>query len=215
MSEGIIHDLYAGLAPWMALALIFLGRNPHLSRTRITGSLLLAFFLLRIPINGWHLFAWVRVLEPNPSFTLTGLLCVALWGRITQKKLFRPQDWSAAWSLGAGLALLLYPMALGLTSIDPYTWGWGPILPIVTALAASLLLLAGNRMGILFLLPFGGVLLHLQESSNFWDALIDPFYGGLSLITLIVYLCQKTRLRHLLSSLPERARPLKSSPKNE
>jgi len=186
MSTAIVHDLYAALAPWLALSLLILGRNPHLSRTRIIGSLLLAFFLLRIPIYGWHLFAWVRVLEPNPSFPLTGLLGVALWGRITQKKLFRPQDWSAAWSLGAGLALLLYPMALGLTSIDPYTWGWGPILPIVTALAASLLLLAGNRMGILLLLPLGGVLLHLQESSNFWDALIDPLYGGLSLLIVMV-----------------------------
>lgn len=191
MSTEIVHDLYAALAPWLGLSLLILGRNPHLSRTRIIGSLLLAFFLLRIPIDGWHLFAWVRVLEPNPSFTLTGLLGVALWGRITQKKLFRPQDWSAAWSLGAGLALLLYPMALGLTSIDPYGWGWGPILPAVAALAASLLLLAGNRMGVLLLLPFGGVLLHLQESSNFWDALIDPFYGGLSLIVIVALLLRR------------------------
>ena len=195
MSQQVIHHLYAALAPWLALSLLILGRNPHLSRTRIIGSLLLAFFLLRIPIDGWHLFAWVRVLEPNPSFTLTGLLVVALWARITQKKLFRVQDWRAAWSLGAGLALLLYPMALGLTSIDPYTWGWGPILPIVTALASSLLLLAGNRMGILLLLTLGGVLLHLQESSNFWDALIDPFYGGLSLLIImarIVFLISKS-----------------------
>jgi hypothetical protein len=186
MSQQVIHHLYAALAPWLALSLLMLGRNPHLSRIRIIGSLLLAVFMLRIPIEGWSGFAWVRMLEPNPSFTLTGLLGVALWGRITQKKLFRAQDWNAAWSLGAGLALLLYPMALGLTSIDPYTWGWGPILPSMTALAASLLLLAGNRLGILLLLPLGGVLLHLQESTNFWDALIDPFYGGLSLLIMMV-----------------------------
>lgn len=188
MSQQVIHHLYAALAPWLALSLLILGRNPHLSRTRIIGSLLLAFFLLRIPIEGWSGFTWVRMLEPNPSFALTGLLGFALWGRITQKKLFRAQDWSAAWVFGAGLALLLYPMALGLTSIDPYTWGWGPILPILTALAASLLLLAGNRFGILLLLPLGGFLLHLQESSNFWDALIDPFYGGLSLIAVVALL---------------------------
>ena len=186
MNSGIIHDLYAALAPWLTLALILLGRNSYLSRMRIVGSLLLAFFLLRIPVAGWHLFAWVRVLEPNPSCTLTALLAIALFQRISRKELFRSQDWSAAWSLGAGLALLLYPMALGLTSIDPYTWGWGPILPIVTALASSFLLLAGNRFGILLLLSLGGVLLHLQESSNLWDALIDPFYGGLSLLIMMV-----------------------------
>jgi hypothetical protein len=215
MSEGVIHDLYAGLAPWIALALIFLGRNPHLSWTRILGALLLAFFLLRISIGGWHLFAWIRVLETNPSFTLTGLLAVALLQRVSGRKVFRSIDWNAAWAFGALATLLLYPMGLGLSSHDPYSWGWGIWIPVLTAVAAAILLLLGNRFGIILILPLLGSLLHLQESANLWDALIDPCYGALSLITLIVYLCQKTRLRHLLSSLPERARPLKSSPKNE
>lgn len=182
MSAEIIHDLYAGLAPWLALALILLGRNPHLSRTRIVGSLLLAFFLLRIPVEGWHLFAWVRVLEPNPSFTLTALLGVALAQRLSGRKIFRSADWRVAWLVGAVLALLLYPMGLGLTSIDPYGWGWGPVLPIVIAVVAALLILRGNRFGIVLLFPFLGSPFHLQESTNFWDAVIDPFYGGASLV---------------------------------
>ena len=188
MSADIIHDLYAGLAPWLALALILLGRNPHLSRTRIVGSLLLAFFLLRIPVESWHLFAWVRVLEPNPSFTLTALLGVALSQRLSGRKIFGSADWRAAWLVGAVLALLLYPMGLGLTSIDPYGWGWGPVLPIVIAVVAALLLLRGNRFGIVLLFPFIGSLLHLQESSNFWDAVTDPFYGGVALVTTLVAL---------------------------
>jgi len=188
MSEGIIHDLYAGLAPWMALALIFLGRNPHLSRTRITGSLLLAFFLLRIPIEGWSSFSWIRVLEPNPSFTLTGLLAVALLQRVSGKKIFRSVDWSGAWVFGGVTALVLYPMGLGLTSIDPCAWGWGPGLPLATALCAIIFLLRDNRFGILLILPLLGSLLHLQESSNFWDALIDPCYGALSLMAVVALL---------------------------
>ena len=182
MNTEIIHYLYAALAPWMALSLIILGRNPYLSRTRIIGSLMLAFFLLRIPIEGWSSFAWIRVLETNPSFTLTGLLAVALLQRVSGRKIFRSADWSAAWIFGALASLVLYPMGLGLTSIDPYTWGWGPVLPVATALCATIFLLRGNRFGILLLLPGTGFLLHLQESTNFWDALIDPFYGGLSLI---------------------------------
>jgi hypothetical protein len=188
MSAAIIHDLYAGLAPWLALALILLGRNPHLSRTRIIGSLLLAFFLLRIPIEGWHLFAWVRVLEPNPSFTLTALLGVALAQRLSGRNIFHSADWRAAWLVGAVLALLLYPMGLGLTSIDPYGWGWGPVLTIVIAVVGALLILMGNRFGIVLLFPFLGSLLHLQESTNFWDAVIDPFYGGVALVTTLVTL---------------------------
>jgi len=187
MSSPLIHQLYAGIAPWAALSLLLLGRNPYLSRQRIIGSLLLAFFALRIQmeisgVNYWSLFAWCRTLEMNPSFTLTGLLSIALWQRISSRKIFRTDDWSAAWIFGAIAALILYPMGLGLTSIDPYGWGWERSLPIATALIAGVLLLAGNRFGILLLLSLGGFLLHLQESANFWDALIDPFYGLVSLI---------------------------------
>jgi hypothetical protein len=183
MSTLLVHELYAALAPWAALALLLLGRNPYLSRQRIIGSLLLAFFLLRIPIGGWPLFAWCRTLEMNPSFTLTGLLIVGLWQRLSGRKIFRAQDWSAAWIFGATAALILYPMGLGLTAIDSYTWGWGKFLPLTEALVAVILLIAGNRFGILLLLPLSGFLLHLQESANFWDAVIDPFYGGFALIS--------------------------------
>lgn len=186
MNENIIPDLYAGLAPWLALALIFLGRNPHLSRTRIVGSLLLAFFLFRIPVGGWHLFAWIRVLEPNPSLTLTALLAIALYQRISRKKLFRRDDWNAAWIVGAALALLLYPMGLGLTAVDPYSWGWGPSLPVLIAVMAAILVLRGNRFGIVLLVPFIGFLAGLQESTNFWDAVLDPMYAIFSLVAVIL-----------------------------
>lgn len=188
MSRELLQQLYAGLAPWLALALLLLGRNPYLSRARIIGSLLLALILLSIPVplTGWNGFAWVRVLEPNPSFTLTALLGIALWERISRKRLFRPADWKAAWIFGTASALLLYPMALGLTSLDPYGWGWGPRIPILVAVAAAMLTLRGSRFGILLLLPFAGFLTGLQESTNFWDAVIDPFYAIFSILAVIV-----------------------------
>ena len=185
MRRELFEHLYAGIAPWLALALILLGRNPRLSRTRIAGSLLLAFFLLRVPVGGWHLFAWIRVLEPSPSFTLTGLLGIALWQRLFGTKIFRARDWRAAWIIGAVAALVLYPLGLGLTSMDPYTWGWDRILPLATAATATLLLIVGNRFGILLLLPLGGFAFHLQESSNFWDAAVDPFYAAVSLLMVL------------------------------
>ncbi len=188
MSRELSQQLYAGLAPWLALALLLLGRNPYLSRVRIIGSLLLALILLSIPVplTGWNGFAWVRVLEPNPSFTLTALLGIALWERISRKRLFRPADWNVAWIFGTASALLLYPMALGLTSLDPYGWGWGPRIPILVAVAAAMLILRGSRFGILLLLPFAGFLTGLQESTNFWDVVIDPFYAIFSILAVIV-----------------------------
>ena len=75
-------------------------------------------------------------------------------------------------------------MGLGLTSIDPYAWGWGPGLPLATALCASIFLLRGNRFGIILILPLLGSLLHLQESANLWDALIDSCYAGTALLAV-------------------------------
>jgi hypothetical protein len=186
MSHEISQQLYAGLAPWLTLSLLMLGRNPFLSRVRIIAALLLALIMLGIPVpsTGWNGFAWVRVLEPNPSFTLTALLGIALWERISRKRIFRPEDWNAAWIFGTASALLLYPMSLGLTSLDPYGWGWGPRIPILVAVASAMLILRGSRFGILLLLPFAGFLTGLQESTNFWDAVIDPFYAIFSILAV-------------------------------
>ena len=187
MSRELSQQLYAGLGAWLALSLLLIGRNPYLSRVRIIGSLLLSLIVLSIPVplTGWNGFSWIRVLEPNPSFTLTALLGIALWERISSKRIFRPADWKAAWIFGAASALLLYPMGLGLTSLDPYSWGWWPRIPILVAVAAAMLILRGSRFGILLLLPFAGFLIGLQESTNFWDAVIDPFYAIFSILAVI------------------------------
>jgi hypothetical protein len=196
MSCELSQQLYAGLAPWLALWLLLLGRNPFLSRVRIIAALLLALILpgIPVPLTGWNGFAWVRVLEPNPSFTLTALLGIALWGRISGKRLFRPEDWKAAWIFGTASALLLYPMGLGLTSLDPYSWGWGPRIPILVAVTVAMLILRGSRFGIVLLLPFAGFLIGLQESTNFWDALIDPFYAIFSILACLVLLVPRRKV---------------------
>lgn len=198
MSTDLIHQLYAGLLPWLGLSLLLLGRSPILSRLRIVGSLLLAFFLLRIPVHGWNIFLWIRSLEANPSIIMSGLLSVALWQRVSGREIFRLSDWTAAWIFGSAAAFTIYPMGLGLTSVDSYCWGWDRGLPVATAAIATALLLLGNRFGILLLLPSAGFFLDLQESRNFWDALVDPIYAVISLgavILLLLRLCTQRQQR--------------------
>lgn len=183
MNHPAIHQFYAGMAPWAGLSLLLIGRNPHPGlRRKIAALPLAALALLVIPINGWNVAAWIRVLEPNPSLILTGLLLVALASRLTGKRLFRRTDWKACWFFEAIAALLLYPLGLGLTRIDSYGWGWMTLLPLVCAITATLLLLRGNRFGMMLLLPFLGWILGFQESRNFWDALVDPFIGTVSIV---------------------------------
>jgi len=195
MSAETLHQLYAAMAPWLAVSLLLLGRNPFLSRVRMVGSLTLSFFLLCFPVEEWSMFSWIRMVEPNPSFTLTGLLGVLLYERLSGKKIFRPEDWNAAWLVGTLAALILYPMGLGLTHIDPYAWGWNSILPLAIAAAATSLLLKANRFGIILILSLVGSLLHLQESTNFWDTLIDPIYGAVSLVAVMILVVARLRRR--------------------
>lgn len=182
-ASPLLPMAYAALAPWLALALLLTGRNPYPSRIRVAGSLALSFLLLRIPICGWDGFAWARTLEANPSLTLTLLLALLLAARTTGRDLLGPSGWKSARLFGIAAALILYPMGLGLTQIDPYAWGWGPWLPGVVTLLALLLLLMGNRFGLLLAATLPAWLARVQESRNFWDLLIDPVYAAAALLS--------------------------------
>jgi hypothetical protein len=191
MSAPLLQTIFAALAPWIALSLLLIGRNPRPTLRRILVSMLLSLTLLVIPAGGISLCRWIALLEPNPSITLTVLLAIALLTRITGLELLRSQDWQTAWIFGSVAALILYPMGLGLTSMDSYTWGWGLMLPIATTTVVTILLLSGNRFGIILLLSLLGMLLSPMESRNRWDFLIDPFYAIFSLIATIVLLVRR------------------------
>lgn len=195
MSLTILHLLYAALASWLALALLFLGRNPYPSALRITLALLLTAGFLLVPIEHFFIIQWIVLLEPNPSLLLTSLLAIALLSRAGGPSLFRPQDWNAAWLFGSAASLILYPMGLGLTRFDPYAMGWGTLLPLATATVTTVLLFTGNRFGLLLLLALLGMLFPPMESRNHWDCLLDPFYGGVSLI-ISLFLLYKISTGH-------------------
>jgi hypothetical protein len=200
-----LQELYAGLLPWLALSLLLMGRNPYPSPTRFLFSLILSVLVLEIPVAGWSLFAWCRTLEINPSLTFTGLLAITAAGKLLRKRIFRTEDWKAAWITGAVASILLYPMALGLSRLDPYLLGWRWMLPVLIALTATILLIRGNRFGMILTLPLAGSLLHLEESTNLWDYLIDPFYEMTSLLFIIRLAID--RLRKNSRGLESRSQP--------
>lgn len=79
------------------------------------------------------------------------------------------------WSI-AILSVAFYPFALGLSMFDPYVWGYGSILFLVSVLVFALICgLAGWTKGVWII---GAAIiawsLHLHESNNLWDYLLDP-----------------------------------------
>jgi hypothetical protein len=91
--------------------------------------------------------------------------------------------------------MALYPMAMGLSRFDPYVLGWDFSLFFVLLLTATLLLLLwGDRFGIVLTAVILAYNLKVLESPNLWDYAVDPFYVIVSVAGL-VYSTVRRRMR--------------------
>jgi len=119
------------------------------------------------------------VVDPAPEGKTIGQI------QVVNQEVFSERDWSAGWSFGAAGGLMLYPLALGVGRFDPYEWGWrfSPLFVIIAVLS-SWLIWKNNRFGLLLLVAVIAFHLHLLESSNYWDYLLDPIFGFASMAAL-------------------------------
>ena len=192
---------FALLCPWLALVrLLQLIAARGRLRKHGSGRLLLlcvaALGVLAVPVNGFALGWWVRGVAASFSIPLTLLLAVQVWEAEFSQKLLGPRDWVAGWAFGTVAGVVLYPCALGWGNSDPYEWGWSfsPLFIGAGAIAA-VLLWQQNRFGLLLLLAIAAWQLHLLESRNYWDYLVDPVYFVTALIALGYRLFRSSR-RH-------------------
>lgn len=120
---------------------------------------------------------WVRGVFGDPAITTAVWLLVWLVGKASGGRFELPGPRLQAHTTFGLLALLLYPMALGVGAWDPYRDGFSPtwLFGLVAALGlwgwwqrnwVVVLLLASATFA------YG---LGIKESSNYWDYLLDPF----------------------------------------
>ena len=89
---------------------------------------------------------------------------------------------------GAAIAaMILYPMALGLSLFDPYSMGYsGLVLPLMVASGATLAWWGGRRSTAMILAAvLWSWLLELGESQNLWDYLLDAWLGLYAVVWLL------------------------------
>lgn len=190
MSHQVVPGLVSVVCPWLALVLclqcVAAWRGVSVrGRTLMLSSGAVALVVLLLPVNGIVIAHWVAGISANFSIPLTGMLAVSVCERAFSKRILSVQDWRAAWSFGAIGGLALYPLALGLSSFDPYEWGWhvSPLF-VLMAVLTSWLIWKQNRFGLLLLLAVVAFHLRLLESTNYWDYLVDPLYCLASLVVL-------------------------------
>lgn len=175
--------------PHLAFALLVFLIFTRLTRNKLQRGILLAGCLLLslLPVQGISLALQLR--------TYIGDLSVAslvLLGWATMSRFGVPPtsagDRLASLALFAGLAVLLYPAALGLSYADPYQLGFEPRpMLLVLGLLCVVLIVQRSWLGALALvLATLAFTLRLGASENYWDYLIDPYLALYSLGALLL-----------------------------
>jgi type IV secretory pathway TrbD component len=174
--------------PHLAFTLLVFLILARLARTALQRGILLSGCLLLslLPLQGISLALQLR--------TYIGDLSVAslvLLGWATLSRFGLPpvgsRDRLASLALFAGLAVLLYPAALGMSYADPYLLGFEPrSMLLVLGLLCAVLIIQRSWLGALALvLATLAFALRLGASENYWDYLIDPYLALYSLGALL------------------------------
>jgi len=199
MNEQVLTQLTAAAWPWLVLVLcaqFVAGRLGLTTRgwQPLVVSGAIAAVLLLVPVSGLSVARRIAGISTNFSITFTGILAVMAWERAFARSVFTERDWRTGWGFGAIGGLALYPMALGLGSVDPYEWGWqfSPLFVVVGVLTAWLLW-KGYRFGLLLVIAAAAFHLRLLESTNYWDYLLDPIYVVVSIIAMSRRLMSRAR----------------------
>ena len=178
----------AMLTVW-ALELL-VGRHLSLIVRSLAGIVLA--LLLFWPSDSWNylgislelpLAAYVRGITGDLSVVTMALLWYSFF---MGKKLLLPVQFKFALLI---IALVLYPLALGLSMLDPYAWGYSSwiFLAIVVFFAFVAWWRRWNCLVYAIALALCAWALQWHESTNLWDYLLDPFLVGWALVSLAIY----------------------------
>ncbi|QWE17206.1 hypothetical protein [Polynucleobacter sp. AP-Nino-20-G2] len=93
------------------------------------------------------------------------------------------------------IAILFYPLALGVGMLDPYAWGYSSLgffaAVIIFAIVCGI---AGWTKGVwIMALAIIAWAAHWHESANLWDYLLDPFLALWALFAIVNGIQQKRR----------------------
>lgn len=174
--------------PHLAFALLAfliftrLTRNTTQRGVLLTGCLLLSL----VPLQGISLALQLRTYIGDLSVASLALLGWAALSRFGLAPV-GARDRLASLALFVGLAVLLYPAALGLSYADPYQLGFEPRpMLLVLGLLCAVLIVQRSWLGALALiLATLAFALRLGASENYWDYLIDPYLALYSLGALL------------------------------
>ena len=167
------------LSQLLLMALLFALLTAKLAKQPAIRWALLAILLLlgfALPLAGSTAAQWLRSVLGDLSVLTLLVFADILGRRLWNKTLLAPATRTALLLSVAVVGVVFYPMALGVSSVDPYRLGFAPMVMVAVLCLASLVAwLRGARgLGVVILLPLLAYNLHLLESDNLWSYLLDP-----------------------------------------
>lgn len=146
----------------------------------LTNLLFWPIFTLVLPLE-LPLAAYVRGFTGEISITSMLLL----WTAYFSPKEINVPAFMKGWI--ALVAIVFYPLALGVGMLDPYALGYGSIALLAGVIITALLawFAGSNRIAITLALAILAWAAGWHESTNLWDYILDPFLGLWAIGSLI------------------------------
>jgi hypothetical protein len=93
------------------------------------------------------------------------------------------------------IAFCFYPLALGLSMIDPYAWGYGSIAFLIAVLVFAVICALANWVKGVWIVGLAIIAWGLgwHESTNLWDYLLDPLLAIWAIVSMFAAILRKRR----------------------
>ena len=155
---------------------------------------LIALGTLMIPVAGLPLARVLAAVMDHWSVPLLALLTAGVSTTFFGAELLRREDLRGLWVFGVVAGVALYPLALGIGSVDPFAHGWhfGPLFVLIGSVTLYFQW-RRNRFGVVLLVAMFAWLAGIAESGNLWDCLIDPVFFFVSVGVLVKSLVTKSK----------------------
>ena len=149
----------------------------------VVGMLLPVVLVGDLPI-----YQYLRAVVAELSITSKLLILTVLYQRFLQRETIL--KWAEFVRLRVAVALIglvFYPLALGISMFDPYSYGYqaATLAAVVALLMMVLIIRRSFWTGSVLALVLVAYYLGMLESDNLWDYLLDPMLWLYSLISVI------------------------------
>ena len=178
------------LTGFLGAALLLAGAAclvPARSRSLRAAMVLAAGASAFIPVQGTMIAEYLRGALGDLSIVTQSLLAIGIAQHLAGRAFILRRERAAIMATVVLGALFLYPAALGVTYLDPYSLGYGSAWLVggLLVLALAAWQLRFEWLVALLLIAVVARMANMLESRNLWDYLLDPLLALYAVLWLI------------------------------